>query len=111
MFVVAGVGIGYADAGLAPGITAAAGDAHSLDLSLERLRSLWGLPATAARGNPPAWLAAMPVPAPTPGYFLPVAVPARAGLRAPRLAGDPIALDILQSGRSQTLLQNFRWSI
>lgn len=111
IFVVAGGGIGYADAGLAPGVTIPAGDGHSLDVSLERVKAVWGLPPTAARGNPPAWLAQMPVPPHTAGFFLPIAVPARAVVRAPRLAGDPIAYDILQSGRSQTLFRNFKNSI
>ena len=62
--------------------------------------------------NPlPDWLQAIPVPEPRPEYFVALDVPARATVRAPRLAGDPIALDILQSGRSQTLLQHFRWSV
>lgn len=111
IFVMAGVGIGYADAGMAPGITIAGGDGRSLDISLERVKALWNIPATQARGPAPEWLASMPIPTAVPGYFLPVSVPARAVVRAPRLAGDPIAMDILQSGRSQTLLHHFKWSV
>jgi len=111
IFVVAGVGVGYADDELLPGCTKTSGDGRSLDVSLERIRQLWGLESTAGRGPAPMWLSAMPVPHPVAGYFAPLEVPLRATVKAPRLAGDPIALDILQSGLSPNLLANFQWSV
>lgn len=111
IFVLAGVGIGYADAGLVPGATMHGGDSKSLDVAVQPLLQLWERPLPVSRGAPPTWLEAIPVPTPRPDLFVPIPVPKRAALRSPRLAGDPIALDILQSGQSQTLLANFKWSI
>jgi hypothetical protein len=111
IFVLAGVGIGYADAGLVPGATVHAGDLKSLDVAVQPLLQLWDRPLAVTMGPAPAWLSSIPTPAPRPDLFVPIPVPARAKVRSPRLAGDPIALDILQSGRSQTLLKHFKWSI
>ncbi|WP_127125128.1 hypothetical protein [Georgenia sp. SYP-B2076] len=111
IFVLAGIGIGYADVYLTPGATIPAGDEKSLDVALRPLLHFWGVEPIKSKAPEPEWLAVVPNTEPRMGYFLPIAVPARATVRSPRLAGDPIALDILQSGRSQTLLAHFKWSI
>lgn len=111
IFVLAGVGIGYADAGLVPGATMHSGDSKSLDVAVRPLLQLWDRPLPASRAPLPDWLARIPTPVPRPEFFVPIPVPTRAAVRSPRLAGDPIALDILQSGQSPTLLTHFKWSV
>jgi len=110
LFVLTGVGIGYADSGLVPAATVTAGDGKSLDLAVIPLLHLWGIRPREQRGKEPEWLAELSMPDPAPGYFLELPIPDRATVTAPRLMSDPIALDILQSGKSPRLLKAFQWS-
>lgn len=111
LFVLTGVGIGYADAGLVPDATLHAGDGKSLDVAVIPLLHLWGVTPRRQNGRPPEWLTQLRMPDPEPGYFIGLPIPDRAQVTAPRLMSDPIALDILQSGRSPRLLSDFRWSV
>jgi hypothetical protein len=111
IFVLTDVGIGYADAGLAPGATVLSGDGHSLDVAVLPLLRLWGVQPRTQRGKPPAWLSALNMPNHQPGYFLQMPIPDRPAVPSPRLISDPLALDILQSGLSPQLLGNFKWSV
>ena len=56
IFVLAGVGIGYADAGLVPGATVHAGDMKSLDVAVQPLLQLWQRPLAVTKGPAPTWL-------------------------------------------------------
>jgi len=111
LFVFTDVGIGYADADLAPSATLHAGDGKSLDVAVVPLLHLWGITPRSQSGRPPEWLSQLSLPDPVPGYFIKLPIPDRALVAAPRLMSDPIALDILQSGRSPRLLNDFRWSV
>jgi len=111
LFVLTDVGIGYADADLAPGATLHAGDGKSLDVAIIPLLHLWGITPRSQNGKPPTWLSQLELPHPAPGYFIQLPIPDRAQVTAPRLMSDPIALDILQSGRSPRLLSDFQWSV
>jgi hypothetical protein len=111
LFILTGVGIGYADRELVGGATLTAGDGKSLDIAVLPLLHFWGLVPRAQKGNPPTWLSSMTMPTHQPGYFVPLDIPDRSSVRSPRLISDPIALDILQSGHSPTLLREFRWSV
>lgn len=111
LFVLTGVGIGYADVGLAPGATVLSGDQHSLDIAVLPLLHLWGFQPRMQKGQPPPWLSGMTMPTHAPGYFLQMPIPDRPAVPAPRLVSDPLALDILQSGHSPQLLTNFKWSV
>ncbi len=111
LFILTGVGIGYADIGLVPKGTRAAGDEKSLDVAIYPLLHLWGIMPRKQKGNSPKWFADLEMPEAQAGYFLPLDVPDRSEVRSPRLISDPIAQDILSSGHSRTLLENFMWSI
>lgn len=111
LFVYTDMGIGYADALLAPGITKQSGDQKSLDVAFLPLLHLWGVQPRQQRGSAPGWLTAMPLPPHLPGYFISMPVPNRLPQPSPRLISDPIALDLLSSGRSPRLLRNFKWSV
>jgi len=111
LFVLTGLGIGYADRGLAPDATLHAGDDKSLDVAVIPLLHLWGVTPRSQKGKPPQWLRELTMPEHVPGFFVPLPIPDRATVTAPRLISDPIALDILQSGRSPRLLSDFRWSV
>ena len=110
-FIYSGIGIGYADSLLAPGATKRAGDGKSLDVALVPLLHLWGVTPRVQKGSPPAWLSAMPRPTHAPGYFLGMPVPNRSAQPSPRLISDPIALDLMSSGRSPRLLNHFKWAV
>lgn len=110
-FVLTGLGIGYADRDLASDATLHAGDGKSLDVAVVPLLHLWGITPRSQKGPPPAWLQELTMPKHVPGYFIQLPIPDRAAVTAPRLMSDPIALDILQSGRSPRLLSDFRWSV
>lgn len=102
-FVHTGVGIGYSDPELTPGITRAAAEARSLDVCLHPLLGFWGFAPRAQLGRPPAWLAGLPTFTPDPRYFLALDVPDRETIRATRLVSDPIAKDLMNSGRTPRL--------
>jgi hypothetical protein len=110
-FVLPEVGIGYADSDLVPGCTITAGDGKSIDIPIRPLLQLWAVERPEPDRPLPDWLAAIPKPEPRPDFFVPMNLPGRSAVKSPRLAGDPIALDILQSGRTPSLLSNFRWSV
>lgn len=111
LFVLPSFGVGYADEELVPGATLVAGDGKSIDVALRPLLQLWGVQIEEPHRRLPEWLSRIPNPPPRPDFFVSMDVPGRAEVKSPRLAGDPIALDILQSGRSPTLVQYFRWSV
>jgi len=111
LFVQTGLGIGYADPDLAPGITTTSGDGKSLDIYLLPLLGLWGVeapPARPATSLPPQ---AQVTFAPDPRYFLHLPIPERPKIRAPRLASDPIARDVLSSGKTERLRRAYRDAI
>lgn len=110
-FVLTDVGIGYADSALVPEATVRAGDGKSLDVAVLPLLHLWGITPRKQRGRPPEWLHQLPIPNQVPGYFISLPIPDRPAVASPRLVSDPLALDILQSGRSPRLVADFRWSV
>lgn len=110
-FLLTNVGIGYADSTLLPNATVRAGDGKSLDVAVMPLLQFWGITPRKQRGKPPQWLHQLAIPSHTPGYFIALPIPDRPAVPSPRLVSDPLALDILQSGRSPRLVADFRWSI
>ena len=110
-FVQTGLGIGYADPDLAPGITTKSGDGKSLDVYLLPLLTLWGVEAPSGRSGGTLPPEASVTFEPDPRYFLQVPVPERPDVRATRLASDPIARDVLSSGKTERLRRAYRESI
>ena len=111
LFVHTGLGIGYADRGLAPEATLVSGDGKSLDVALIPLLHLWGVEPRLQKGPPPKWLAALGTPDPQPGYFVSLPIPDRPAQAAPRLFSDPTSLDIFSGARTPRLREHFQWSI
>jgi hypothetical protein len=110
IFAFSDIGLGYADAELAPGITKPAGDSRSLDVSVARLLELWGQPKDVSRSTC-RWLPLLPVPAARPEFFIDLPMPFRQETPSTRLVSDPLARTIFESGRTPLLENNWSKSI
>lgn len=111
IFVLTGVGIGYADKELCPGIESYGGDSKSAEVAILPLLHLWGVTPRPQKGKRSKKLDELPIPDYQPGFFVPVEIPGRFSPPSQRVVSDPIAQDILSGGKTPRLLDHFELSI